>query len=188
MATHYLLFLVLGTRVTGSPQELALFDLRSGKKERDLISDYSGKVKGIISAQFEEDSDASSFLVTAYDGSVPLVFSQLSLPTERACVSCHVVRALCVCGVSCGVWCVVCGVWCVVWCMCAARSTYVYDWDSLELQREVPGGGYDVSFRRGIVALATSRGAHIADAHSSRSGFLEASGLGKNSCLVGMRG
>lgn len=122
--------------IVGSPQELALFDLRSGKKERDLISDYSGKVKGIISAQFEEDSDASSFLVTAYD----------------------------------------------------ARSTYVYDWDSLELQREVPGGGYDVSFRRGIVALATSRGAHIADAHSSRSGFLEASGLGKNSCLVGMRG
>ncbi len=73
---------------------------------------------------------------------------------------------------------------CVVWvgmCVCAASSTYVYDWDSLEVTREVPTGGYEVTFRRGIVALATASGVYIADAHSSRWGFLEASGLGKYS-------
>ena len=68
---NILLFLVLGTRGTGSAQELALFDLRSGKKERDLISSSGGNVNGMISAQFEEDSDASSFLVTGYNGSAP---------------------------------------------------------------------------------------------------------------------
>ena len=80
--------------------------------------------------------------------------------------------------------CVSCGLICT----CAAGSTYVYDWDSLKVTREVPSGGYEVTFRRGIVALATESGAYIADAHSSRSGFLEASGLGKNSCLVEMHG
>ena len=65
--------------------------------------------------------------------------------------------------------------------MSAASSSYVYDWDTLEVTREVPSGGYEASFRRGIVALATESGAYIADAHSSRSGFLEASGLGKDS-------
>ncbi len=62
----------------------------------------------------------------------------------------------------------------------------MYDWDTLEVTREVPSGGYEASFRRGIVALATASGVYIADAHSSRSGFLEASGLGKNSCIAEM--